>query len=257
MHPSSNLSKTIEGILKDREARSARRRLTIAAHDAVDFSSNDFLSLAKSQELRAEYLAELSRATHVPLGSGSSRLLDGNSTYVEGIEKDLAEFYRASSGLLFNSGYDANSGFFSCVSQPGDVIVYDEYIHASVHEGMRLSRARDHRAFRHNCSEDFRGVLEALVNEDESFARGERDVFVAVESVYSMDGDVAPIERILNIINSILPRSNGHLIVDEAHSTGVFGPLGRGVVCELGVEKRILARLHTFGKALSSGGGKS
>lgn len=156
--------------------------------------------------------------------------------------------------MLFNSGFDANSGIFSCLPQFGDVVIFDEYIHASVHEGMKLSRAGVKRKFAHNSVDDFEKVLEEVIQKDELIRQGVRNVFVAVESVYSMDGDVAPIVEMLNILDKRLPLRNGHLIVDEAHSTGVFGDHGRGLVCALGVEDRVLARLHTFGKALSSGG---
>jgi len=134
------------------------------------------------------------------------------------------------------------------------VLVHDEYIHASVHEGMRLSRAGLRRSFKHNCVRDFERVLDEIVKADAGVRAGERNVFVAVETVYSMDGDVAPLVALLDILDARLPLGNGHMIVDEAHATGVFGEKGRGLVCALGVEERVLVRLHTFGKALSSGG---
>lgn len=139
--------------------------------------------------------------------------------------------------------------------QHGDVILYDEYIHASVHEGMRLSRASVKKHFAHNSISDFESNLNVIVKRDPDVRSGIHQVLVAVESVYSMDGDVAPIREMLQIMHRLLPKGNGHLIVDEAHSTGVFGAKGRGIVCELGVEDQVLARLHTFGKALTSTGG--
>lgn len=253
----SHLLTSFHDSLRRREAHSGRRYLTITPPDSIDFSSNDFLSLSTSPELRTAYLAEVeSASSSLPLGSGGSRLLDGNTLYAEGIERDLAAFYDAPSGLLFNSGFDANSGLFSCVPQPGDAIIYDEYIHASVHEGMRLSRAKTKLPFDHNCIKAFERVLHSVINSDEKFAAGQQNVFVAIESVYSMDGDVGPIKAILKSIRCLLPAGNGHLIVDEAHSTGVYGNNGRGIVHELGVQNEVLARLHTFGKALSSGGGE-
>lgn len=250
------LLKTFATILKRRESSSARRRLTVAAQDSVDFSSNDFLSLSTSPKLRDAYVKELERASHShPLGSGGSRLLDGNTAYAEAIEHDLADFYDSPSALLFNSGFDANSGVFSCVPQPGDTIIYDEYIHASVHEGMRLSRAKTKQAFAHNDTASFAGVLKSIKSSNPAIAAGRSNVFIAIESVYSMDGDVAPIKEILEHIRTLLPAGNGHLLVDEAHSSGVYGACGRGIVHELGVQDQVLARLHTFGKALSSGGG--
>ena len=126
-----------------------------------------------------------------------------------------------------------------------------------MHEGLRLSRAGARVAFAHNCLADFERVLRGLVEGDEAVRGGSRNVFVAVESVYSMDGDVAPIAGIVEAVERLLPGGNGHVVVDEAHSTGIMGPGGRGVVCGLGVERRVFARLHTFGKALASSGGLS
>ncbi|KAI9670958.1 MAG: hypothetical protein M1831_005043 [Alyxoria varia] len=255
MSQDERIHKTLRDILSRREGNSARRRLTIASSGSIDFSSNDFLSLSSSPDLRTAFLEELHKSQHVPLGSGGSRLLDGNSPYMEELEKQIADFHRAPAGLLFNSGFDANSGFFACVPQPGDVIIYDEHIHASVHEGMRLSRAAAKKPFSHNSVQDLAGVLERVCTADREMKQGTKNVFVAVETVYSMDGDVAPLKDILDEVDRFLPSGNGHLIVDEAHATGVYGPNGRGLVCELGLENRTFARLHTFGKALSSGGG--
>lgn len=255
MIASKKLLEHFETVLAERQGRSARRRLTISPPDSIDFSSNDFLSLSSSLPLRSLYQKELEATRHLPLGSGGSRLLDGNSAYAETLEENIAHFHRAPSGLLFNSGFDANSGIFSCVPQTGDAVIYDQYIHASVHEGMRLSRTSIRRAFDHNSVEDFGSVLSSLIAARPALQDGEGNVFVAVEAIYSMDGDVAPLKELLDVLHKRLPKGNGHLIVDEAHSTGVYGSSGRGLVYKLGLEDQILARLHTFGKALSSGGG--
>ena len=156
---------------------------------------------------------------------------------------------------MCNSGFDANVGLFSCLPQPRDVIVYDEFIHASVHDGMRLSRAGRKIAFAHNSADALMSVIEQLIDSDEAIVTGHRNVFIAVEAVYSMDGDVAPLKDIVHVIQKLLPLGNGHLIVDEAHSNGVLGPQGRGLVCELGLEDQTSVRLHTFGKALACNGG--
>lgn len=257
MNPHRAIFKSFQDRLDRRDAQSSRRKLSVAPEDSVDFSSNDFLSLSSSPALRAAYLAELEEVKHLPLGSGGSRLLDGNSTYMQCLEIDIAAFHKAPAGLLFNSGFDANSGLFACVPKPGDLILYDECIHASVHEGMRLCRASACLPFAHNSVQDLQGKLQDIISRDGSLLFDTKNVFVAVETVYSMDGDIAPIIEILDTLNRLLPNDNGHLIVDEAHSTGVYGPLGRGIVCQLGVEDKVFARLHTFGKALSSGGGTS
>lgn len=241
--------------LQNRQNKNSRRQLTVLSPSAVDFSSNDFLSLSTSPRYRARFLSLLHNAPpNHPLASGGSRLLDGNSTFAEDLERFIAGFHNAPTGLLFNSGFDANVGVLSCVPQPGDVILYDEHIHASAHEGMRLSRAGTRRAFKHSCPESLKGTVQEAVDCDPLVAGGERNVFVAVESVYSMDGDVAPVREMLAIVQALLPRGNGYVLIDEAHATGVLGPKGAGVVQDLGVEDRMLIRVHTFGKALASHG---
>ncbi|KAJ1327007.1 8-amino-7-oxononanoate synthase [Microdochium nivale] len=276
------LEDRLASTLADREARSQLRRLSTFPAGSVDFSSNSYLSLPLVPEIRHAYL-ELLRVVPecTPLfGSGGSRLLDGNSVLSEELERDIASFHGAQTGLLFNSGFDANAGLFACLPQPGDVVVYDELAHASMHDGMRASRAAHCLPFRHNCvypkenmvkSQVLHGAqnnnppqslsetLHRLVTgEDKTLSAairsGERNVFVAVEGVYSMDGDVAPLRDIVACIEQHLPRGNGHLIVDEAHSTGLFGSQGRGLVCELGLEDKIFLRLHTFGKAMGAAG---
>ncbi|KAI9048842.1 hypothetical protein LZ554_006700 [Drepanopeziza brunnea f. sp. 'monogermtubi'] len=241
-------------LLHSRKSNSAFRALTTAPPDAIDFSSNDFLSLSHSPLFKAAYLEELTTSPLFHLGSGGSRLLDGNSAYAEGIEADIARFHHAEAALLFNSGFDANAGFFACVPQRGDVVLFDEFVHASVHEGMRLSRAAARKSFAHNDVSDLRLKIEEVQRGNERVRRGEGNVFVAVESLYSMDGDLAPLEEILGLVEEMLPRGNGLVVVDEAHSNGIYGSQGRGIVCSLGLESRFFARLHTFGKGLACNG---
>lgn len=257
----SPTGKTLVDSFKDalsrREAKSARRRLTILPQTAVDFSSNDFLSLSTAPAFRNRYLAHVnSTPEFFPFASGGSRLLDGNSAYAEELERFVADFHKAPAALLFNSGYDANLGVLSSIPQPGDLILYDELIHASSHEGMRLSRAGRREMFLHSCPVSLREVLKAQIEQDPKVKDGSRNVFVLVESIYSMDGDVAPIKEFLDVVDELLPFGNGYFIVDEAHATGVCGPKGAGVVQELGVQDRIFIRVHTFGKALASHGGE-
>ncbi|ODH46184.1 hypothetical protein GX48_07715 [Paracoccidioides brasiliensis] len=256
MEPSGPLLRAFQSRLDQREVKGHRRRLKVAPPNSVDFSSNDFLSLSTSDVLRSHFLQTLaSESSSHALASKGSRLLDGNSAYAEKLERFIASFHHAESGLLFNSGYDANLSVFSCIPQPGDVILYDELIHASVHDGMRLSRAAKRIPFKHNSTDSFFGIAQGLVQNDPLIASGERSVFVALESLYSMDGDIAPIAELLEVVREVFPQGNGYMVVDEAHSTGVFGPRGAGVIQELGVENRIFLRLHTFGKALASHGG--
>lgn len=252
------LERKLRGLLDRRRTNATLRNLTIN-NDNIDFSSNDFLSLSTNTDLKEAYLRELGNC-NLPIGSGGSRLLDGNSTYAENLEAQIASFHNAPSGLLFNSGFDANAGLFACVPQPGDAIVYDELIHASVHDGMKLSRAAKRLPFRHNCVGHLRSILESLMQDNDlriKLKGGKNHVFVAVEAIYSMDGDLAPLRSIVETVEDVLPTGVGYVVVDEAHATGVLGSLGRGLVCELGLETRVFARLHTFGKAVACNGGKN
>lgn len=210
----------------------------------VDFCSNDYLGFANSGEL-------LSMIEHFPvppqqtqLGSKGSRLLAGNTAFAEELEKFIAGFHRAKAGLLFNSGYDANLGFFSSVPQPADLVLYDELIHASVHDGMRLGKAAT-LSFRHN---DLSDLTQKIKTARSSTAA--KQIFVAVESVYSMDGDKASLKEMATLCE----QHDAKFFVDEAHATGVVGTVGEGLVNELQLEEKVFARLHTFGKALGSHG---
>ncbi|KAJ5302377.1 hypothetical protein N7508_007240 [Penicillium antarcticum] len=249
------LVESLSAALTLRETKSARRRLTVLPRTAVDFSSNDFLSLSTAPAYREKFLALLNNTPpSFPFASGGSRLLDGNSAYAEELENFVADFHQAPTALLFNSGYDANVGVLSSIPQPGDFILYDELIHASAHEGMRLSRAGARKMFPHSSPAGLRKVLQSQIAADPAIRNGSRNVFVVVESIYSMDGDVAPIKEFIKVVDDLLPAGNGYFYVDEAHATGVFGPKGAGVVQELGVQDRMFIRVHTFGKALASHG---
>ncbi|KAJ1568746.1 hypothetical protein HK405_014298 [Cladochytrium tenue] len=269
---------------------------TAAAYRQVDFTSNDYLGLARRRDVHEAFVASLHAAMNFDsnitrrgddrpqplpsplLGSTGSRLLSGNSAAAEALEARLARFHRAPAALLFNSGYDANLALLATLPAPRSTIVYDELVHASMHDGARAARAASRRAFRHNDIDDLRRVLRDEVarierefgpggdaaGNDESgrpsvARRGAAvppGILVAVESVYSMDGDVAPLREIVDALDQeVGERAGGAcLIVDEAHSTGVCGPDGRGLVSLLGLEDRIFARLHTFGKALGAHG---
>ncbi|CAN9295880.1 unnamed protein product [Alternaria alternata] len=217
------LQSKLRDLLDRRRTNSTLRNLTLPVLDQTDFSSNDFLSLSTSPELKSSYLQELQR-TSLPLGSGGSRLLDGNSIYAEQLEQEIACFHGAESGLFFNSGFDANAGFFASVPQPGDVIVYDELVHASVHDGMRLSRAAKVVAFEHNSVSALKQVLLGLLTEQDGVREGRCNVFVALESIYSMDGDVCPLKQMVEVVEEVLGHERGYIVMDEAHSTGVLGP---------------------------------
>ena len=247
----------IRALLDRRRVNGNLRTLDPPGYDPsglVDFSSNDYLSLSKSSQLHDSLISTLSTTTSSAYGPASSRLLDGNSSEHLELEAQLADFFHGEAGLLFNSGFDANAGLFACLPTAEDVVLCDSLIHASVHDGMRHSRCKNRQAFRHNDVDDLKRLLRST-SQEESFHRGSRQVFVAVEALYSMDGDLAPLKEMLDAIDEVLPNGNGHLIVDEAHSTGLYGLQGRGLTCALGLEKRVLIRLHTFGKAMACSGG--
>ena len=247
----SPLEQRLSFLLEKRRAQSKLRNLKSSPPGSVDFSSNDFLSLSTNTDFQDDYLALLN-SSRIQLGSTGSRLLDGNSELAETLERDIAAFHGAEAGLLTNSGFDANVSIFAFLPQPGDVIIYDELIHASVHDGMRQCRTEQKISFKHNDVEDLSRVLQQL-----SSSSAQQTIFIAVETVYSMEGDLAPLTEIVDLMEALLPHNNAHLVVDEAHATGIYGPNGSGRVCELGLEKRVSVRLHTFGKALASSGGKS
>ncbi|GAA5945926.1 hypothetical protein JCM10213_006184 [Rhodosporidiobolus nylandii] len=222
----------------------------------VDFSSNDYLSFSRSPVLRGKLLSSLTSSPSSPFGPPSSRLLDGNSSDHLRLESRLAAFFRAPAALLFNSGFDANAGLWACLPGPDDWIVFDELVHASMHDGMRASRVpkERRRAFRHNSVRRLEELLSDICAQDDGVRTGQKSVWIGVESLYSMDGDLAPLLEMVDAVGRVLPAGNGHLVVDEAHSTGLYGPRGRGLVCALGLEERITIRVHTFGKALACSG---
>lgn len=248
MRQATSLERQLADTLSARRKKSKLRILKSSPHGSVDFSSNDFLSLATTPEFRRDYLNEL-ESQNLPVGSTASRLLDGNSEYAETLERRIARFHGAECGLLVNSGFDANVSIFTCLPQAGDVIVYDELIHASVHDGMRMSRAKTRLSFKHNDIDDLKTKLEQCL-----VTHPTNNVFVSVESVYSMDGDLAPLAEIAALIEQVFPEDRCYLVVDEAHSTAVYGQDGRGLVSALGLEDKVLVRLHTFGKAMASHG---
>ncbi|WP_291942333.1 8-amino-7-oxononanoate synthase [Chitinophaga sp.] len=204
----------------------------------VDFCSNDYLGLARSAAMK-EAVHTLTQERAPMMGSTGSRLLAGNYPWIEEVEQDLAAFHQAQAGLIFNSGYDANLGLFSTVPQKGDTIVYDQLIHASIRDGIRLSNAESF-SFAHND----------LVELQKKIERAKGNVFVAIESVYSMDGDMAPLQQIAKMCKEL----NACLIVDEAHATGIIGAKGEGLVQHLGLQDYCFARVHTFGKAVGCHG---
>lgn len=217
------------------------RRRTLIAQDGVDFSSNDYLAFAGSTRLAAAVTAAVQRG--VPVGAGGSRLLRGNHPEHEALEEEAAAFFGAERVLYFGSGYAANAALFSTLPQRGDLIVHDALVHASAHEGIQASRATAVAAA-HNDVEAFARAIEQWRS-----GGGTGHPWIAVESLYSMDGDRAPLAKLAELAD----RHEGFLVIDEAHATGVFGPSGRGFAADLENRSNVIV-LHTCGKALGVSG---
>ncbi len=224
----------------DRLTKADRLR-TLALPSGHDFASNDYLALAGSEALRGAAIAALERG--VPLGSGGSRLLRGNGTEHEALESEAARLFGAGSALYVSSGFTANSLLFATLPQSQDLILYDALVHASAHEGIRLSRAPT-RPFAHN---DVTAAADAIAQWRKEGGRG--TVWIAFETLYSMDGDVAPVADFA----ALAEREGVMLLIDEAHAIGVCGPRGRGLAVELQGRENTIT-LATCGKALGCEG---
>jgi|SRR5579871_1441417 len=219
--------------INERKAQNAFRQLRLP-EGKIDFCSNDYLGIVKN-----DLIGRRSSDVGHRLGSTGSRLLSGNYLLIEETEKQIAIFHEAEAGLIFNSGYDANVGLLSCVPQRGDTILYDYLSHASIRDGIRLSFANSF-SFAHN---DLYDLEKKLV-----VAKG--NIFVVTESVFSMDGDFAPLYEIIFLCE----KYHAYLIIDEAHATGVIGEKGAGLVQQLNLQQKCFARVHTFGKAVGCHG---
>jgi 8-amino-7-oxononanoate synthase len=225
--------------LSDLERSSRRRRVSLAR--GHDFASNDYLGLANGAELKMAIAEALSRG--VSIGSGGSRLLRGSHQEHELLELEAARFFRSESALFFGSGYAANSALLSTLPQRGDLIVRDEFVHASSNEGIRLARAPARTALHNDC-QSFADELRAY-----RASGGTGRPWIVVESLYSMGGDKAPLSDLL----SLADQYDAFLIVDEAHATGVFGEQGRGLADGLDGRENVIA-VRTCGKALGCEG---
>jgi 8-amino-7-oxononanoate synthase len=253
-----NIEKHLAQILQERKEQSLYRSLR-TNEGLIDFCSNDYLGFSRKINIQNG---------NYPSGATGSRLLAGNTKFIEELEQEIADFHGAEAGLIFNSGYDANVGLLSSIPQKNDFLITDELIHASMIDGARLSYATRLR-FKHNDVEDLErkivqsqappaprgGALSSKlygkISESKAPPLGAGGaIFIAIESVYSMDGDLANLEAIVNLSE----KYGANLIVDEAHATGVFGKNGRGLVSALGLEDRVFARIVTFGKALGCHG---
>lgn len=242
-----NFPKNLSGKLETRKQNKSLRMLP-QPNDLIDFASNDYIGFSKSEAIF--------NATHQFLldhnikcnGATGSRLLSGNHTLYTETEKYIAEFHESESALLFNSGYDANVGFFSAVPQKSDLILYDELCHASIRDGIQLSNAKSYK-FKHNDFEDL-GKKIVNFNSNGNFNNSTAIIYIVTESVFSMDGDCPNMEELI----AVSEKYNGYLVVDEAHALGVFGEKGEGLIQYLKLQDKIFARIMTFGKGLGCHG---
>ncbi len=234
-----NLAKRIEQRIRENSFRDLGKTLKL-----TDFSSNDYLGFASSERLFSKTNQILSEKKLLKNGATGSRLLSGNHELFKPAEALIAGFHQTEAALIFNSGYDANIGFFSSIPQKEDLILYDELAHASIRDGIKMSNAKAYK-FLHNDLENLRNKI-LRKREEFNFAA----IYIVTESVFSMDGDFPDLVAMSNLAEEY----NCYLIVDEAHAIGVFGEKGQGLVQELEIQDKIFARIVTFGKGLGCHG---
>lgn len=217
--------------LQERKKQHLLRTLPLPP-EGIDFYSNDYLGLSKSEILHQRIEEEYKKVSERN-GATGSRLLSGNSEYAESVEKKVAAFHHSASALIYSSGYTANLGLISSLATKETTLIMDELVHASLIDGARLGRSQRVR-FRHNSVHELEKILKGSTGQN----------IVIVESVYSMDGDICPLEEMA----SVCAKHDAMLIVDEAHSMAIFGDQGAGLVQELNLEPKVLARIMTYGK---------
>ncbi|WP_396591423.1 aminotransferase class I/II-fold pyridoxal phosphate-dependent enzyme [Allomuricauda sp. R78024] len=235
------LPKKLQSKLSERLKDGSMRSLQTSG-GLIDFSSNDYLGFSSKKAILDATTAKLKESNLQENGATGSRLLTGNHSLYKQLEDFLAGYHNSESALVFNSGYDANIGFFSSVPQRGDTILYDELVHASIRDGIKMSNAKSYK-FKHNNIDDLRVHIERIQNRNDS------EIYVVTESVFSMDGDSPDLEALTDFCT----KKDCYLIVDEAHATGIYGN-GKDLVSQLGLEENVFARIITFGKALGNHG---
>ena len=239
--------KNLTAKLETRKQNNALRKLSLP-NNLIDFASNDYIGFSKNKAIFEETHQYLIENDYIQNGATGSRLLSGNHKVYQETENVISKFHQSESALIFNSGYDANVGFFSSVPQKGDFILYDALSHASIRDGIQLSNAKSYK-FQHNDFEDLEELIQrchiersrdALINE----------VYIVTESVFSMDGDAPNLGELAQLSE----KYNCRLVIDEAHALGVFGENGQGLVQELQLQDQVFARIMTFGKGLGCHG---
>lgn len=237
-----SLPNALQNKLSKRQATGELRSLASLAPDSIDFFSNDYLSFARDGATSQHILEYLNTFQSVYHGSTGSRLISGNHPIFVETERKIADFHQFEEALLFNSGYDANLGLLSSIGQRGDVFFYDEFCHASMRDGMRLSDAAAYK-FPHQDMERLEQLLQKNRHKFQT-------IYIVTESVFSMDGDVSDIKKLAEITE----KYQALLIVDEAHALGVVGEKGEGLVSSLGLQNKVWANVVTYGKALGCHG---
>jgi 8-amino-7-oxononanoate synthase len=260
-----NFPKNLSDKLETRKQNKSLRILP-QPNGLVDFASNDYIGFSKSEAIfnaTHQFLVDHNIKNN---GATGSRLLSGNHSLYTETENYIAEFHQSESALLFNSGYDANVGFFSAVPQKGDLILYDELCHASIRDGIQLTNAKAFK-FKHNDFEDLEKKISNFnsnnnvnnnVNNNGNFnsknnINGNNNagvIYIVTESVFSMDGDCPNMGELI----AVSEKHNCYLVVDEAHALGVFGEKGEGLIQYLQLQDKIFARIMTFGKGLGCHG---
>lgn len=237
------LPKSLQEKLDTRKENNALRILK-SQSQLIDFATNDYLGFSKNETIFENVHQLLIDRNLAQNGATGSRLLSGNHKLYFDTENHIAQFHESEEALIFNSGYDANVGFFSAVPQRNDVILYDELSHASIRDGIQMSLAKSYK-FRHNDLDD----LEKRLRQAQS-DKFEGEIYIVTESVFSMDGDSPDLEKLV----ALSDKYNAFLIIDEAHALGVIGTNGEGLVQSLQLQGKIFARIMTYGKALGCHG---
>ncbi len=234
-----NAEGRIQHFLEQRKENYLFRQLTVNQY-LTDFSSNDYLGLSRSAFIWQQVEQDYKNYHFHKTGATGSRLLNGNSALYEEVEDLLAKTHHAEAALLYNSGFDANVGLISSLVRPNDAIFYDELVHASIHQGMKLSGA-EKVVFKHNDYTDLEEKLNASTHKIR---------FIITESIFSMEGDKADLIKLTDLAT----KYKVNLMIDEAHATGLFGSNGSGLCNEAQIEDKCFARIYTFGKAIGSHG---
>lgn len=233
-----SLPEKLEKKLNIRKSTNALRSLPVDINEKIDFISNDYLGLGQCEILFEKTHQVLLANNLKHNGSTGSRLISGNHKLYKALENQLSLFYKAQDALVYNSGYNANIGLFASVPQRNDIVLFDEFIHASIRDGITMGVAK-HFKFSHNNIEDLERKLNKFANEYEN-------IYVVTESVFSMDGDSPDISKLITSCKE----HNARLIIDEAHAVGIMGENFNGLV----EAEKCFAKIVTFGKALGTHG---